>query len=486
VVSPLSGEGGSAREAALECLRRVDRGEVFLRDELHAIFDRLGLEPRDRALATQLATGVVRHRRTLRLVLSHVRGRSTQRLSTGGRGRQFEIQASLRRILELGAFQLLFLDRVPAYAAVNEAVRQAQAARRGAEKAGGFVNAMLRGVARLVRERRPDGRPAPDAIPHPEGGVVQLKEPILPDPKDGLAAFLGTAYSYPDWLVARWLTSFGPKEAEQVCRWSNRRPKTFARVNPPHAAARREPLGRATAHAGSAPFHEPLAPGFAGAEPGPRPGTYDVSPLPVERLEELLAAGALTVQDPSAMAPVEALAPQPGESVLDFCASPGTKTTQIVEAMADRGRIVACDRREEKLEPIRRTVAARGLASVTVCLSDEAASAAPPGGFDAALVDAPCSNTGVLARRVEARWRLRPEDLEELPRIQSVLLGRAAGLVRPGGRIVYATCSLQREENEEVVKAFLAANPSWRLVRSDLILPGPDHDGVFWALFRRA
>lgn len=186
------------------------------------------------------------------------------------------------------------------------------------------------------------------------------------------------------------------------------------------------------------------------------------------------------------MAPVEALAPQPGESVLDFCASPGTKTTQIVEAMADRGRIVACDRREEKLEPIRRTVAARGLASVTVCLSDEAASAAPPGGFDAALVDAPCSNTGVLARRVEARWRLRPEDLEELPRIQSVLLGRAAGLVRPGGRIVYATCSLQREENEEVVKAFLAANPSWRLVRSDLILPGPDHDGVFWALFRRA
>jgi len=186
------------------------------------------------------------------------------------------------------------------------------------------------------------------------------------------------------------------------------------------------------------------------------------------------------------MAPVEALAPQPGESVLDFCASPGTKTTQIVEAMGDRGRIVACDRREEKLEPIRRTVAARGLSSVTVCLSGGAASAAPPGGFDAALVDAPCSNTGVLARRVEARWRLRPEDLEELPRIQSVLLGRAAGLVRPGGRIVYATCSLQREENEEVVKAFLAANPSWRFVRSDLILPGPDHDGVFWALLRRA
>jgi len=441
----------------------VDRGQAFLRDELHAIFDRLGLEPRDRALATQLATGVVRHRRTLRLVLSHIRG---------GRSHQFEIQAPLRRILELGAFQLLFLDRVPAYAAVSEAVRQAQAAVGGAaaKKAGGFVNAMLRGVARLVLDRRSEGRPAPDAIPHPEGGVVQLKEPVLPDPKESLAAFLGTAYSYPDWLVARWLTSFGPKEAEQVCRWSNRRPKTFARVSPAYAAA---------ARTGSAPLGEPLA-------PGPRPGTYDVSPWPVERLEELLAAGALTVQDPSAMAPVEALAPQPGESVLDFCASPGTKTTQMAEAMDDRGRLVACDRSEEKLGPIRRTAVARGLASVTVCLSGVAASAAPPGGFDAALVDAPCSNTGVLARRVEARWRLRPEDLEELPRIQADLLERAAALVRPGGRLVYATCSLQKEENEEVVRVFLAANPSWRFARSGLILPGSDHDGAFWALLRRS
>lgn len=473
MVPPLSGQGGAARQAALECLRRADCGQAFLRDELHAVFNRLGLEPRDRALATQLATGVVRHRRTLRLVLSHVRGRSTKRLSTGGRSRQYEIQAPLRRILELGAFQLLFLDRVPAYAAVNEAVRQAHAAARGggARKAGGFVNAMLRGVARLVRERRPaPGGPAPDSIPHPEGGVVQLKAAVLPDPKDSLAAFLGAAYSYPDWLVARWLASFGPDKTEDICRWSNRRPKTFARANPQRAAA---------ARAGSAPFHETLA-------PGPRPGTYDVSPLPVERLEELLAAGALTVQDPSAMAPVEALAPQPGESVLDFCASPGTKATQIVEAMAGRGRIVACDRSEEKLVPIRRTVAARGLASVTVCLSDAAASAAPPGGFDAALVDAPCSNTGVLARRVEARWRLRPEDIEGLPRIQAVLLGRAAALVRPGGRMVYATCSLQKEENEEVVRSFLAANPSWRFARSDLVLPGPDHDGVFWALLRRA
>jgi 16S rRNA (cytosine967-C5)-methyltransferase len=211
----------------------------------------------------------------------------------------------------------------------------------------------------------------------------------------------------------------------------------------------------------------------------------DVSAIDPERLDTLLAEGTLTVQDPSAMLAVEALEPAPGENVLDLCASPGTKTTQIVEAMGDRGRVVACDRSEGKLVPVRETVAARGLASVTVCLSDEVASAAPPGGFDAALVDAPCSNTGVLARRVEARWRLRPEDLVELPRIQGELLARAAGLIRPGGRVVYSTCSIEREENDEVIGRFLKENPAWRLVRSDLVLPGADHDGAFRALLAR-
>jgi len=200
------------------------------------------------------------------------------------------------------------------------------------------------------------------------------------------------------------------------------------------------------------------------------------------RLEGLLTEGVVTVQNPSAMLAVEALAPAAGENVLDLCASPGTKTTQIVEAMGDRGRVVACDRSEDKLTPIRETVEVRELSSVTVCMADDVASAAPPGGFDAALVDAPCSNTGVLSRRVEVRWRLRPDDLVELPRVQGELLARAAGLIRAGGRLVYSTCSLEREENDEVVARFLQESPGWRLVRSDLTLPGADHDGAFWAL----
>jgi 16S rRNA (cytosine967-C5)-methyltransferase len=185
------------------------------------------------------------------------------------------------------------------------------------------------------------------------------------------------------------------------------------------------------------------------------------------------------------MAPVEALAPRPGESVLDLCASPGTKTTQMLEAMGGRGRVVACDRSPEKLEPLRQIVAARGAKNLTLCLVDDLGRAAPAEGFDAALVDAPCSNTGVLARRVEARWRLRPDDLEELPRRQLELLALAGGFVRPGGRLVYSTCSLEVEENEGVVRAFLHTHPPWRLAASEQLLPAADHDGAFWALLTR-
>ena len=449
---------GRARQAALEALAHLDRGGGFLREELHAIFSRLDLPTRDRALATQLAAGTVRHRRTLRLTLSHLRGKA---------GRAADIQPRLRALLELGAFQLLFLDRVPAYAAINEAVeaaRQASAGPRG-EKTAGFVNGMLRGLQRLIAGREPGGRAARDAIPHPEGGVVRLRANVLPDPKESVAAFLGAAYSYPDWLVARWLKEFGEK-AEEICRWGNRRPRLFARVNPM----------RHTPEA----LLEILCKESPEVAPGPRPGTLDVSALDVARLESLLEEGTLTVQDPSAMAAVEALGPAPGESILDLCASPGTKTTQIVEAMGDRGRIVASDRTQEKLAPLRGAVTARGLASVTVCLSADVAAAAPAGGFEGALVDVPCSNTGVLARRVEARWRLRPEDLAELPRVQLKLLAEAAAMVRPGGRLVYSTCSLQREENGGVVDAFLSEHKAWRAAGQELILPGPDHDGAFW------
>ena len=476
MVPPVTPATPSARSAALDALRRARKTRTFLRDALHAVFEETRLEPRDRALATQLAAGIVRHRRTLRLFVGHARvargldrprGLAAARRARGKGRRATTIQPDLLAILELGAFQLLFLDRVPDYAAVNEAVEAARRTARGkksGDKAAGFANGVLRGVQRLIAGHDPDGLPDPDAVPHPDGGVVRLREAVLPDPREDRAAFLGAAYSYPDWLVARWLDAFGD-EAEAVCRWSNRRPRLFARANPMFYLTPGEYTG--------------------GAVPGPRPGCLDVSDLDPARLESLLAEGSLTIQDPSAMLAVEALQPTPGEKVLDLCASPGTKTTQILEAMRGEGRIVACDRTPEKLEPLRQLAAARGAAGLALCLADDLESVAPAKGFDAALVDAPCSNTGVLARRVEARWRLRPDDLQELPRRQRDLVTLAASRVRPGGRLVYSTCSLEAEENEGVVRAFLETHPAWRLAASEQVLPATDHDGAFWALLRR-
>jgi 16S rRNA (cytosine967-C5)-methyltransferase len=453
----------NARDAALDALARAEHGNTFLQDHLHAVLEDSDLDARDCALATQLATGVVRHRRTLRLFISHLRGEKKHART---------IQPEVLRILEVGAFQLLLLDRVPAYAAVNEAVDAARGTARPGRgrKVAGFVNAVLRNLQRLIAGHESDGTAGPDALPHPDGGVVRLAAPVLPDPADGLAPFLGAAYSYPDWLVVRWVDAFG-EEAEAICRWQNRRPHVFARVNP----------RRHTAEA----LLEDLQAETPGVAAGPRPGVLDVSALPAERLQRLAEAGDLTVQDPSAAAAVEALAPRPGETVLDLCAAPGTKTTQIAEATGDRGGIVASDKSEEKLAPLRQTVAARGLENVTVCLAADVAAHAPAGGFDAVLVDAPCSNTGVLARRVEARWRLRPDDVADLAALQRRLLEQATGLVRPGGRLVYSTCSLLPEENDGLIAACLEGRQGWTLADRDLILPGPDHDGAFWARLRR-
>jgi len=504
MVPPVTPVTPSARSAALDALRRARRTRTFLRDALHAVFEETRLEPRDRALATQLAAGVVRHRRTLRLFLSHARGKG-RRATT--------IQPDLLAILELGAFQLLFLDRVPDYAAVNEAAeaaRRTARTRKSGDKAAGFANGVLRGVQRLIAGHDMEGLPASDAVPHPDGGVIRLGEAVLPDPREDRAGFLGAAYSYPDWLVARWLDAFGG-EAEAVCRWSNRRPRLFARANPmrPGAEALLQSLadeapgvapGTDTplcgtaglvrpceVHGGARPAVPPPIAGFrvCGTAGLVRPWCLDVSDLPAARLDALLADGSLTIQDPSAMLAVEALRPAPDEEVLDLCASPGTKTTQILEAMRGEGRVVACDRSPEKLDPLRQMAAARGAKNLTICLADDLEKAAPAKGFDAALVDAPCSNTGVLARRVEARWRLRPADLEELPRRQLELLALAASRVRPGGRLVYSTCSLEAEENEGVIRAFLHTHPPWRLDATEQLLPAADHDGAFWALLVR-
>ena len=179
------------------------------------------------------------------------------------------------------------------------------------------------------------------------------------------------------------------------------------------------------------------------------------------------------------------LDPQEGEAVLDFCAAPGGKSGHIAELMAGTGRVLACDVSEHRLSRVNSNVERLELTNVETRLIERDGSRDPTGPFDAALVDAPCSNTGVLAKRPEARWRVKPSDMEELPELQRQLIGRAAKTVRPGGRLVYSTCSIEPEENEAVVAVFLRETPGWRLIEETLTLPQSDRDGGYRALLFR-
>jgi 16S rRNA (cytosine967-C5)-methyltransferase len=181
-----------------------------------------------------------------------------------------------------------------------------------------------------------------------------------------------------------------------------------------------------------------------------------------------------------------ALDPAPGSRVLDLCAAPGGKTTHLAELMQDRGRVVACDVDEQRLQTVSLLARRLGLTIVETCrLRPGPDEGLPPGPFDAVLADVPCSNTGVLGRRPEARWRLRPEDLAELVALQARLLRLAAGAVRPGGVLVYSTCSIEPEENRDLVRAVLPALPDFRLEAEEELVPGRPADGGYWARLRR-
>jgi 16S rRNA (cytosine967-C5)-methyltransferase len=344
------------RAAAVEVLRAAEREKRFVDEAIEA--PRAALDPRDRKLLTAIVFGATRHRLTLDwLADRHAR----------------HVDDDVRAIFRVALFQMLFLDRVPDYAAVDAAVEQAKPLRRG-----GFVNAVLRAVQRETK----DGLDA-----------------ILPE--DRLQR-LSIAHSHPQWLVARWLKRFGTK-TESILRANNAVLPVTARVG----GALVEVEGDVTAH--------PAWPKLA-------------------------------VQDATSFAVAPLLDPKPGERLLDLCAAPGGKATHLAELMGDRGEVVALDLDPARLALVAEAAKRLGLGCITCVAGD---GTAPPvkGPFDAVLVDAPCSNTGVLARRPDARWRLRPKDIAVCAALQRRLVDAAKAL---GRRVVYSTCSLEPEENDEI------------------------------------
>ena len=414
----------------------------------HALDDASGpLSPTDRRRCRHLVYGAVRHLALLdACVNQHLR---------------HPPRPVLRAALLAGAFELL---ETPAQtpAIIHHAVDRAREIASTAEAR--LVNAVLRKV------------------------VVSLQEATAGEPRAGDVAGLALRYSHPAWLVERWVHAWGDAETRRLLAWNQQPAPVHARV-----------VGDAAA-AGSgvqAPARSPdVWPAFF--RPTEWPRFFLLEKPDWAEVERLLAAGRIYLQDPATGLASEVLGVVPGEAVLDLCAAPGGKTLQLAEAVGPAGRVVALDLPGARLtrlrENIRRYPVLRGRIAVVACdarylSSSILALERQPATYDAVLLDAPCSNTGVLRHRVDAKWRLSPRDLIELPQLQRTLLERAAGVVGPGGRLVYSTCSLEPEENRAVVEEFLtsSAGAAFRLEASRVSRPWVDaRDGAGVFLLRRA
>jgi 16S rRNA (cytosine967-C5)-methyltransferase len=405
---------------ALAVVRRVFEHSAYADRALHGEARRLDLSARDRALATRLAYGVVQRRDTLDHVIAALAGRPVGRL-----------EPAVLAVLRLGVFQLAFLDRIPAHAAVGESVELAKAeSRRGA----GLVNAVLRRAAREARPliaALPDGTPAEAALRH----------------------------SHPRWIAELWFDALGPDDARALMAAGNEPAEAAVRANTLRIAAA-ELAGRL-----------PVAARPAGGLPEGLvlEDAFDAFSSP------LWEQGLFMPQSRAAMAVARILDPQPEEEVLDLCAAPGAKTTHLAALMGDRGRVVAVERHAGRADALRRTAERMGAASVDVRTAD---AAEPQGTFDRVLVDPPCSDLGTLASRPDARWRKDPAAVAELAVEQARILEAGARAVRSGGVLVYSTCTISPAENEDRIAAFLRQHSDFELDDPPSDLPVWDHPSV--------
>jgi 16S rRNA (cytosine967-C5)-methyltransferase len=418
----------------------------------------------DRGLATDLVFGVIRNRPCIDHIIECVGGVPVDRVSR-----------QLINIIRMGIYELVYCPDREAYAIVSETMKQTEEM---PARQKGFVNAILRKTCRLITERSMPLADAPPAMTVPvtleRGCRFSIK--LFADPAKEPSAYLAEAFSLPAWLVEEWVNSFGVKDATQACFGSNRRPSVYIRPNTLKVQGA-ELFKRFQAD--EIECEMVTDKGIAIQTKGGRS---------VEKLPGY-AEGFFSVQDITASEAVRMMAPQAGWRVLDMCAAPGGKTIQLAQAMGDIGQILATDIDAARLKVVSENIARMGIKSAEVVSYGEvAAIAAKVGGFDAALLDVPCSNTGTMARRCEVRYRLRSKSIASLAAVQSGLLATAADLVKAGGRICYSTCSIQNAENELVTAAFLKSRSDFQLVEEKLILPsaGPiDRDGGYVAILKK-
>jgi len=428
------------REIAARVLQPRARGE-YIEPLLDAALAQTQLSSADRHLCQELVYGIVRWQATLDWLIDR-------------KARSRPPAALLQNLLRLGLYQIFWLDRIPNHAAVHETVEQAK--HNGFDHQAGFVNALLRGYLREFDATR------------------QLLADLKTSRPD-----LG--YSHPQWLVARWQKQWTPERAAALMDWNNTPPRTFARIN----ALKADPAKLLIQWRDEGVEYD-----FFRRDWFDENLVFELKSHPPLAGLPSFQSGLFYVQDPSTLLAARELGAQPGHAVLDLCAAPGGKLTYLAQLMGNQGRLVARDTAPERLELVKENCARLGVTILELAPVESAAmsgSTALPAAlqtqrFDRILIDAPCSNTGVMRRRVDLRWRIRPEELPRLRLGQLELLRQASSLLKPGGRILYSTCSLEPEENQEVVAQFLGEQPRFALGAERQLLPFADHvDGAYTA-----
>ena len=401
---------GNVRDAALTILLAVDKNQAYSNLLLHQTIEKYKIDAKDRGLLTELTYGTLQHKLTLDYYLEpFIKGK---------------VDIWVRWLLRLSLYQMHYLSKIPAHAAVNEAVEIAK--RRGHKGIASLVNGVLRSILRA--------------------GVRSLDE--IEDEVERLAV----ATSHPQWLVERWVKSYGFEKTRDMLEENNIPPAQTARVNVTRATVEEvlttlEREGVKAKRSEYVPECIYLLSGQAA-----RTGAF--------------RNGLITIQDESSMLPATVLNPRPGMKVLDMCAAPGGKTTHMAEKMNNEGSILATDLHPKKLDLIEENTARLGLTIVQTAPIDgrKAADYLKAEEYDAILVDAPCSGLGVMRRKPDIKYTKREEDLQSLQAIQLNILKNAVQLLKVGGKLVYSTCTVDKEENEGTVKAFLANHPEMEAV----------------------
>lgn len=419
---------GGPRAIAVKILSLVEQRDAYLDKLLDYELSISNLHSRDRRLLTELATGVLRWESKLDWVLAEFY-----------HGEYQQIVPVVRNAMRVALYQILYLNRIPFSAAVNESVAIVKSLK--GNRPARAVNGVLRSIIRNL-----DGLSWPDRL-------------------SDLSGYLSVMYSHPRWMVDRWLTRYGSDETERLLDANNRRPELVVRVN----------RARATTHDLAVSLQSD---GVVVRQARYAPGCLVVEGIGAVSANPLFTQGLFSVQDESSQLAALLANPQPGMEVIDLCAGPGGKTMAMAEFMRGDGRIVAVDRYKKKVGLIDRASQRLGFGGMVRTVATDARNITLEPA-DVVLVDAPCSGLGVIARKPDIKRRRQPTDIANTVRLTLEILRHAATLVRHGGRLVYTTCTIEPEENEDLIQSFLVEHPQYAIVEPGDLLPKDVTDGPF-------